>query len=237
MPKYELIFGKDLRFVIVIFGCYIPTTHDIYKQKRYTVKNISVSNLLVKLFDYDICSGIKDYNSNETTQHIVPCETDPNALLQNRTAASNLNTLLYIRSTKCEFLCLSNICKECSTIKPVKKSQAKIDAPAKAKAPLSKTHPKRILLALQEERKKTKELENVIARMQKEISSKSITINSSIADDIEEVMNKNLNVSPFMKLFWEQQKSSQNKGSSVRYHPMIIRFCFRCIHLVSRKTC
>ena len=120
---------------------------------------------------------------------------------------------------------MSNICKECSTIKPVKKSQAKIDAPAKAKAPLPKTHPKRILLALQEEQKKTKELENVIARMQKEISSKSITINSSIADDIEEVMNKNLNVSPFMKLFWEQQKSSQNKGSGVRYHPMIIRFC------------
>ena len=65
-------------------------------------------------------------------------------------------TLLYIfvAPSKCEFLCLSNICKECSTIKPVKKSQAKIDAPAKAKAPLSKTHPKRILLALQEERKK-----------------------------------------------------------------------------------
>ena len=65
-----------------------------------------------------------------------------------------MNTLLYIHSTKCEFLCLSNICKECSTIKPVKKSQAKIDAPAKAKAPLSKTHPKRISLALQEEQKK-----------------------------------------------------------------------------------
>ena len=53
--------------------------------------------------------------------------------------------------------------------------------------------------------------------MQKEICSKSSTINSSIADDIEEVVNKNLNVSQFMKLFWEQQKSSQNKGSGVRY--------------------
>ena len=105
-----------------------------------------------------------------------------------------------------------NNCKECSTIKPVKKSQAKIDAPAKAKAPLSKTHPKRILLALQEERKKTKELENVIARMQKEISSKSITINSSIADDIEEVMSKNLNVLPFMKLFWEHRNPHKTKG-------------------------
>ena len=155
MPKYELLFGKDLSFVIVIFGCSIPTTHEIYGQNGNIVKNISVSNLLIKLFNYDICSGIKDYNSNETTQHIVPCETDPNALLQNRTAASNLNTLLYIPSTKCKFLCLSNICKECSTIKPVKKSQAKIDAPVKAKPPLSKTHPKRTLLALQEEQKKT----------------------------------------------------------------------------------
>ena len=39
---------------------------------------------------------------------------------------------------------------------PVKKSQAMLDAPAKAKAPLFKTHPKKILLALQNERKKTK---------------------------------------------------------------------------------
>ena len=109
------------------------------------------------MFYYDICSGIKDYNSNETTQHIVPCETDPNALLQNRTAATNLSTLLYIRTTKCEFLCLSNIYKECSTIKPVKKSQAKIDAPAKGKTALSKIHPKRIFLALQEERKKQRD--------------------------------------------------------------------------------
>ena len=56
------------------------------------MKNISVSNLLIKLFNYDICSEIKDHNSNETTQHIVSCEKDPNAPLQNRTATSNLNT-------------------------------------------------------------------------------------------------------------------------------------------------
>ena len=96
---------------------------------------------------------IKDCNSTEAIQYIVPCETDPNGLLQKRTAASNLNTLLYIRITKCEFLCLINIFKECSTINPVRKSQAKIDAPAKAKAPLSKIQPKIILLALQKERK------------------------------------------------------------------------------------
>ena len=55
--------------------------------------------------------------------------------------------------------------------------------------------------------------------MLKEICSKSLTINSNIADDIEEVINKTLNVSPFMKLFWEQQKSSQSKVRGVRYLP------------------
>ena len=103
MPKYELIFGMDLSIVIVIFGSSIPTTHDIYRENGSTVKNISVSNPLIKLFNYDICSGIKDSNSTETTQDIVPCETDLNALLYNRAAASSLNTLLHIHSTKCEF--------------------------------------------------------------------------------------------------------------------------------------
>ena len=32
-------------------------------------------------------------------------------------------------------------------------------------------------------------------------------------------------VSPFMKLFWEQQREVIGKGTGLRYHPMIIRFC------------
>ena len=48
---------------------------------------------------------MKDSNLTETTQHIVSCETDANSLLHNRTASS-LNTLLYICSPKCEFLCM-----------------------------------------------------------------------------------------------------------------------------------
>ena len=98
---------------------------------------------------------MKDSNSTETTQYIVPCEKDSNSLFHNM-AASNLNTLLYICSPKCDFLFISDICKECSTIKPVKKSQAQTDFSAKAKTPISEIHPNRILLALQEEQKQQK---------------------------------------------------------------------------------
>ena len=35
----------------------------------------------------------------------------------------------------------------------------------------------------------------------------------------------NHKISPFMKLFWEQQKYAFSKKSVGKYHPMIIRFC------------
>ena len=38
VPKYEFVFCKDLSFVIVIFGCNIPATHDIYRQNGNTVR-------------------------------------------------------------------------------------------------------------------------------------------------------------------------------------------------------
>ena len=41
LPKYELIFGIDLSFFIVIFGCSILTTH-MYKQNGNTEKHFSV---------------------------------------------------------------------------------------------------------------------------------------------------------------------------------------------------
>ena len=35
------------------------------------------------------------------------------------------------------------------------------------------------------------------------------------------------NVPPFMKLFWEEQRkyNKESKSSSIRYHPMVIKFC------------
>ena len=48
--------------------------------------------------------------------------------------------------------------------------------------------------------------------MQKEICSKSITINSNIGDGIKEVINKNLNVSPSMNFFWNIRNPRKTKG-------------------------
>ena len=67
-------------------------------------------------------------------------------------------------------------------------------------------------------------------KVQREVSENSIEINPELVGDIETIMSKNTeNITPFMQLFWQQQKeSSITKGYGNRYHPMIIKFCL-CI--------
>ena len=55
-----------------------------------------------------------------------------------------------------------------------------------------------------------------------------VKVNKSFNDDIISTMGTvGKEISPFMQLFWEQQKKALGvEGTSgMRYHPMIIRFC------------
>ena len=77
--------------------------------------------------------------------------------------------------------------------------------PAHPKAPLSRTDPNRVALALKEEQKKNKELEE---RIQKEIESKSVSLDSDMATDMYNIMETAEGATDFMKLFWAQQKEA-----------------------------
>ena len=70
-----------------------------------------------------------------------------------------------------------------------------------------------------------KSLEDQLQRMCAEIEHDSIEVTSEFASDISEIMGKNNeNASPFMKLFWKQQKLAFVGKKVSQYHPMIIRF-------------
>ena len=66
-----------------------------------------------------------------------------------------------------------------------------------------------------------------IEKIKNKIVSKSIAVPSSISDEVLEIMRLDVNeVSPFVKMLWEQQQNFfSNPTSKMRYHPMIIRFC------------
>jgi len=73
-------------------------------------------------------------------------------------------------------------------------------------APLSQTHPNCVKLALQQERLRTAELQKKINKMENEIKVAGVEIDDELCSGLFAIMADNeQKVSPFMKLFWEQQ--------------------------------
>ncbi|XP_028394454.1 uncharacterized protein LOC114518646 [Dendronephthya gigantea] len=100
--------------------------------------------------------------------------------------------------------------------------------PVPAKAPLSATSKERLVATIQEQRVLTKQMEEKIAALEAEIEKNSIPVNEALEKDILAIFadNPSIEVTPHMRVFWEQQRklvASPKFGR--RYHPQIIRFC------------
>eukprot|EP00794_Sanderia_malayensis_P001918 gene1918-2175_t len=137
------------------------------------------------------------------------------------------------RAEKCHVLCAQKEqCSHCTAVEKkftnkTLKNSRHINTPAKPNAPVTVTHPNRLKLALQEQILKCSQLENRISKMETEIKLSGIQIHPDLSHDMKDIMSKHEGgISPFMKLFWEQQQRYFSGDShSVRYHPMIMRFC------------
>ena len=131
-------------------------------------------------------------------------------------------------------------CQEC--ISDDKKSTYKINLkrknlsePASKYAPVTKTNPNRLRLTIQEERQtiqkqllKCGQLEEELQMMCKELNKNTLAIGNSLSDDLISILLNvdQTEVTPFMNLFWQQQKQLFTRSpKGCRYHHMIIRFC------------
>ena len=105
----------------------------------------------------------------------------------------------------------------------------KLMSPSKLKAPISLTSPTRLKLAMQQERLKYKQLEVEISKMKTEIKKASKPVEKNLSEDLCKIFSNvdNSKIPPFMKLFWEEQQKCINcsSSSSIKYHPMIIKYC------------
>ena len=94
----------------------------------------------------------------------------------------------------------------------------------KITAPISKTTPQRIKITLQKSRLKCKQLQQELNKVKKELQHLSFSIDKQLHNKFIEILSENNNkLTPFMNLFWQQQKnlvSYNPKG--MRYHPMIL---------------
>lgn len=121
------------------------------------------------------------------------------------------------------------MCKECQ--KGIDDERRKLtrqiknsNTPAKKIAPTSKTDPKRLVLALEH---KCEGLQADMERLQKEIQNNGVYLDRELSSDFEHIMkNAGENITPFMRMFWDQQTELRGVSAHARkYHPMLIRFC------------
>lgn len=228
VPNFKVTVDESLEFTIVIFGWLLPDDHVLYKKHYRSVRNITISELLKNITHLNLCPGVHDMKSKDLISHIVPCDIDTQVEYE-----LPFQTIGYERSKDCLVLHEEDrICLNCEKIhqKHKKFQKAKSYTPVHPNTPLSKTNPEQIIMELKEQRKEVKELRNKLTKMENEIKlNSSVIVDEELGQDIFRIMDDNSesmsSISPFMKLFWEQQKKLFGKGTGVRYHPMIIRFC------------
>ena len=63
--------------------------------------------------------------------------------------------------------------------------------------------------------------------MQSELLKSNVEVDQELSDDFTQILDSaDSRITPFMNLFWQEQKKLFSKSpTGVRYHPMIIRFC------------
>ena len=92
----------------------------------------------------------------------------------------------------------------------------------------SQTSSECLKVTIQTYRMENKELKMQLGQLQEEISKASLPVSADLSNDFKSIIleTDQREISPFMRLFWEeQQKYLQSSPNNVKYHPMIIRYC------------
>ena len=220
VPKFDIVINQSLDYVCYVFGWHLLNSEVL---RELTLHQATVSILLKEMEALEICEGVNEDLKDSSILHSVPYQID----YESEVPFMSKN---YVRPKDCLVL-ISNqedICSVCATMnskhkKNMARKQKHINTPARLNAPLSRTDPNRVALALQEERKRNKKL---MERIENELATKSVAVDKDIEADINFIMENTDSgkISDFMQLFWKQQKEAATK-KKMMYHPMIIRFC------------
>lgn len=228
LPELELIIDDSLGFTIKVYGCLLPEDHELYSNSLRSVMNITVSNLVKDMERHFICPGVEPSTCSDVIQHVIPKCVD------HFKEEDSFPSKQYWRAKGCELLCEGNnqqcmsCCKHSQAVEKTQRSKLKkLSEPAHLNSPVSQTPPERIKLTLQMQRLRCAELERQLNEMKAEIKNSSIEIDHELSKDLTSIIGKaNAKITPFMDLFWQQQKKMFSSSTTgVRYHPMIIRYC------------
>ena len=234
LPEIQIMIDDSLGFTIYVYGWLLPEDHELYTTNLRSVTNITVSDLVKSIGTLSICPGVKPFElSSSILHHVIPKSVDPLLNDDDDDDGSSFPHQEYWRTRSCAVL-FDNGKQCCSCHHYSHKSelshmakQKKLAEPAHLFSPVSQTTPERIKLTLQMQRFKCAELEQKLKEMKLEIQKSSVEVDHQLSQDITSILGKSdMNIMPFMDLFWQQQKKLLTRSSTgVQYHPMVICYC------------
>ena len=230
---------------------YSLDTHQIYKDHLRSIWYITLSSLMQELDLFNLCKGIPDCisSSDQLKKHVIYKSFQPHfndKIIDNSDMVlsdesddefvdiNSNNQVEFTRSIDCyisdklgerKLLCLYETCFSRKKRKQTEKNK-KLTMPAKLNAPISQTSCERLLLTIHEQRSENARLTNEIIQIKEELVKLSVPVSDDLNNDFQSIFNNCDHISPFMKLFWQEQlKYINSSPKQVRYHPMVIKYC------------
>ncbi len=243
IPKYTMIIDSGFTFTIFVYNWPIPDEHSIYKERARSVRNENIGEILRSIESAQICKGLPDITEVKDVavdpvddariqgtilRHSIP------KLVPNNEAVFEVS--VSFRSVDCSILehnskSSDKLCKLCSSAltainKSSRKKSKSAAIPAKSKAPLSACGQEKLRVTVEARRLENKQLNERLKSLQDKIEKDGIGISDKLETDLLKIMSgQNLEATPHMKFFWQQQMVLlQSKKMGRRYHPQVIRF-------------
>ena len=215
--KIEIYVDSNLKFRVRIYAWTLPGNHLLYQKYSESMVKVTVSNLVRFLNGCSLCLGVVGNNMIKYNPVFVhhSVQRKHNYL---EVRSNPLDQVEYLRSPGCAMIILPEqeqapSCNACSKLMKSeeilgKQKSRQLATPASLKAPLTLTSPSRLILTIQQDRAKNKELQCQLERMRKELISKSLPVTSELESDLVTIMSgvDTASMPPFMKLFWDEQQ-------------------------------
>lgn len=72
VPENEIYVDNSLQFTIRVFCWSLPISHEIYREYKQSVNNITLSQLIDLLAKFKLCQGTQFNNFTDFYQHTIP---------------------------------------------------------------------------------------------------------------------------------------------------------------------
>ena len=219
VPLYKIFIGQSFRFQIRVWAWVLADNHDIYGHYNSSCENVFLSSLVYSLNLYNVYQGIPDNLSID--YFLLVKHSRPKVFIPFQENKLPLHESIFYRSNECSILTKTSVCIGCSQKQKkllqrnntsIKRKANSLTMPLKPKAPISLTSPERIKVAIQSYRIENKMLKSEIQNLQHEISKSSMKVDDGRSANLIKTMSNadKLEVSLFMKLFWEEQEKYLN---------------------------